>query len=54
MNFLVTTRYNRGRVMIKEEHVVHLISNKKRGVRKGVIHKNVFLFYSKDKKNNKI
>lgn len=39
---------------IKNEQVTHLYANEKLGVRKGVIHKNVSLFYKEDIKNNKI
>ena len=39
---------------VKNEQVVHLYANEKLGVRKGVIHKNVSLFYREDRKNNKI
>jgi hypothetical protein len=39
---------------VKNEQIVHLYANEKLGVRKGVIHKNVSLFYREDRKNNKI
>ena len=39
---------------VKNEQVVHRYANEKLGVRKGVIHKNVSLFYREDRKNNKI
>lgn len=39
---------------VKNEQVVHLIVNEKLGICKGVVHKNVSLFYREDGKNNKI
>ena len=39
---------------VKKEQVVHPFANEKLGVRKGVVHKNVSLFYRDDRKNNKI
>ena len=36
------------------EQVVHLYANEKLGVRKGVVHKNISLFYREDRKNSKI
>jgi len=39
---------------VKKEQVVHLYANEKLGIRKGIIHKNVSLFYREDRKNNKI
>ncbi len=39
---------------VKNEQVIHLYANEKLGVRKGVVHKNVSLFYREDRKNNKI
>ena len=39
---------------VKNEQVEHLFANEKLGVRKGVVHKNVSLFYREDRKNNKI
>lgn len=39
---------------IKKDQVVTTYANEKLGVRKGVIHKNVSLFYREDRKNNKI
>ncbi len=39
---------------IRKEQIVHPFANQKLGVRKGVIHKNVSLFYKEDRKNNKI
>ncbi len=39
---------------IKNKHVTHLYANEKLNIRKGVIHKNVSLFYKEDRKNHKI
>lgn len=39
---------------VKNKKVVHPFANKKLGVRKGIVHKNVSLFYKEDRKNNKI
>ena len=39
---------------VKSNQVVHLYANEKLCVRKGVVHKNVSLFYREDRKNNKI
>ena len=39
---------------VKNKQVVHLYANEKLGVRKGVVHKNVSLFYREDRKRNKI
>ena len=39
---------------VMKEQVVHLYANEKLGVRKGVVHKNVSLFYKEDRNNNKI
>ena len=39
---------------VKNEQVEHLFANEKLGVRKGVVHKNLSLFYREDRKNNKI
>ena len=39
---------------VKNEQVEHLFANEKLGVRKGVVHKNVSLFYREDRKRNKI
>ena len=39
---------------VNNEQVVHLYANEKLGVRKGVIRKNVSLFYREDRKNNKM
>lgn len=37
---------------VKKEQIVHLYANEKLGIRKGIIHKNVSLFYREDIKNN--
>lgn len=37
---------------IKSEQVVHPFANKKLGIRKGILHKNVSLFYRESKKEN--
>ena len=39
---------------IKSGQVVHPFANKTLGIRKEKVHKNVSLFYKKDKENNKI
>ena len=39
---------------VKNDQIVHLYANEKLGIRKGIIHKNVSLFYREDRKNNKI
>ncbi len=41
-------------IRITEEQVVYSCVNENLGIRKGVIHKNVSLFYKEDRKNNKI
>ena len=39
---------------VKTKQVVHPFANKKLGVRKAIVHKNVSLFYKEDRNNNKI
>ena len=39
---------------IKNEQVAHSFANEKLGIRKGMVHKNVSLFYKEDRKSNKI
>jgi len=39
---------------IQHEQVVHLYANEKLGIRKGIVHKNVSLFYREDRRKNKI
>ncbi|CAI8194583.1 MAG: Uncharacterised protein [Formosa sp. Hel1_33_131] len=39
---------------VKNEQVEHLVANQNLGVRKGVVHKNVSLFYREDRNNKKI
>jgi hypothetical protein len=39
---------------VKNKQVVHPFANKKLGVRKAIVHKNVSLFYKEDRNNNKI
>ena len=39
---------------VKNEQIVYPYVNEKLGVRKGIIHKNVSLFYKEDRINNKI
>ena len=39
---------------VKKEQVVYPFVNEKLGIRKGVVHKNVSLFYKEDRKNDKI
>tara|TARA_R110002050_G_scaffold266251_1_gene407578 strand:- start:221 stop:529 length:309 start_codon:yes stop_codon:yes gene_type:complete len=39
---------------VKNKQVVHPFGNKKLGVRKAIVHKNVSLFYKEDRNNNKI
>lgn len=38
----------------KKRQVTHPYINKSLGIRKGIVHKNVSLFYKEDKENNKI
>lgn len=39
---------------VKKGQITHPYANKSLGIRKGIVHKNVSLFYKEDKKNNKI
>lgn len=39
---------------VKNKQVIYPFANKKLGIRKGNVHKNVSLFYKEDIKNNKI
>ncbi|CAA0222766.1 hypothetical protein TMP248_320012 [Tenacibaculum maritimum] len=39
---------------IKNKQVTHPFANDKIGIRKGIVHKNVSLFYQEDRVNNKI
>jgi hypothetical protein len=39
---------------VKKGQVTHPYANKSLGIRKGIVHKNVSLFYKEDKENNKI
>ncbi len=52
LHFINTT--NSAIDSIKRKQVVHPLINKKIGVRKATIHKNVSLFYTMDLKNNTV
>jgi hypothetical protein len=39
---------------IKNAQVVHPFANERLGIRKGLVHKNVSLYYIEDRNNNKI
>ncbi|MCB0400092.1 MAG: hypothetical protein KDD26_10820 [Winogradskyella sp.] len=39
---------------VKKGQVTHPYANKSLDIRKGIVHKNVSLFYKEDKENNKI
>ncbi|WP_142785242.1 hypothetical protein [Changchengzhania lutea] len=39
---------------IKNRRVTHLYANEALGIRKGLVHKNVSLFYKEDRENNKV